>query len=136
MLYSLLSQSSGGNGAMSGVAWVFWFLFVVLAVIATWKIYTKAGQPGWAAIIPIYNWLVLLRIIGRPWWWLLLLLVPFLNIVIYIIMMLDLAKSYGRGVGFAIGLIVFPVIWLLILGFGSSQYVGPAAGPNAIAKPA
>jgi hypothetical protein len=136
MSYSLLSQSGGGNGAMSGVAWVFWLLFVVLAVVATWKIYTKAGQPGWAAIIPIYNWLVLLRIIGRPWWWLLLLLVPFLNIVIYILMMLNLAKSYGRGVGFAIGLIVFPVIWLLILGFGSSQYVGPAAGPNAIAKPA
>jgi hypothetical protein len=136
MLYSLLSQSGGGNGAISTTTWIIGLLWWVLMVVALWKVFTKAGQPGWAAIIPIYNNLVLLRIIGRPWWWLLLLIVPFVNIVIYIIIMLDLAKSFGRGVGFGIGLIIFLDIWLLILAFGGSKYLGPVAGPNAIAKPA
>jgi hypothetical protein len=132
MSYSLIQQSDGGNTAV----WLFSLLWGVLTIVASWVIYKKAGQPGWAAIIPIYNWLVLLRIIGRSWWWLLLLLIPFVNIVIFIIMMLDLAKSFGRGVGFAVGLILFTAIWLLILAFGSSQYIGPAAGPSALAKPA
>jgi hypothetical protein len=136
MSYSLLSQSSGGNGVTSGGMWLLWLLLFVVQVVALWKVFTKAGQPGWAAIIPIYNTLVLLRVVGRPWWWLLLLLVPFLNIVIYVIVMLNLAKSFGRGVGFGIGLIFFPIIWFLILGFGGSQYVGPVAGPKAIAPAA
>ena len=132
MSYSLIQESGGGNTAL----WLLGLLWCVLLIVALWKVFTKAGQPGWAAIIPIYVWLVLLRVIGRPWWWLLLLLIPFVNIVILIIMMLDLAKSFGRGVGFGIGLILFPAIWGLILAFGSSQYLGPVAGPNAIAKPA
>jgi len=132
MSYSLIQESGGGNTAL----WLLGLLWCVLLIVALWKVFTKAGQPGWAAIIPIYDWLVLLRVIGRPWWWFLLLLIPFVNIVILIIMMLDLAKSFGRGVGFGIGLILFPAIWGLILAFGSSQYLGPVAGPNAIAKPA
>jgi hypothetical protein len=137
MSYSLLSQVGGGNVAIPTWVWLLGLLWLVLVVIGFWKVFTKAGQPGWAAIIPIYNTLVLLRIIGRPWWWLLLwLFVPIVAWVIYIIMMLNLAKSFGRGVGFGIGLILFPAIWGLILGFGSSQYVGPVAGPNAIAKAA
>ena len=137
MSYSLLSQSGGGNAAIPTIVWLLGLLWLVLVVVGFWKVFTKAGQPGWAAIIPIYNWLVSLRIIGRPWWWLLLwLFVPIVAWVVYIIMMLDLAKSFGRGVGFGIGLILFPAIWGLILGFGDSQYRGQVAGPNAIAKPA
>jgi Family of unknown function (DUF5684) len=136
MSYSLLSQSGGANGGISTTVWIIGVLWAVLLIVALWKVFIKAGQPGWAAIIPIYDWIVLLRVIGRPWWWLLLLLIPFVNIVILIIMMLNLAKSFGRGAGFGIGLILFPAIWGLILAFGSSKYVGPVAGPNAIAKPA
>jgi hypothetical protein len=132
MSYSLIQQSDGGSTAV----WVLALLWGVLMIVALWKVFTKAGQPGWAAIIPIYDWLVLLRVIGRPWWWLLLLLVPFVNIVVLIIMMLDLAKSFGRGVGFAIGLMLFTAIWGLILAFGSSKYRGPVAGPNAVAPAA
>ena len=137
MSYSLLSQSGGRIGTISPAIWLLGLVWLILVVVGFWKVFTKAGQPGWAAIIPIYNVLVQLRIIGRPWWWVLLwLFVPIVGWIVYIIMMLDLAKSFGRGVGFGIGLILFPAIWGLILGFGDSKYVGPAAGPNAIAKPA
>ena len=137
MSYSLLSQSGGRIGTISPAIWLLGLVWLILVVVGFWKVFTKAGQPGWAAIIPIYNVLVQLRIIGRPWWWVLLwLFVPIVGWIVYIIMMLNLAKSFGRGVGFGIGLILFPAIWGLILGFGSSQYVGPVAGPNAIAKPA
>jgi hypothetical protein len=125
MSYSLLTQLGGGNGAIPTTVWILGLLWLVLVVVGFWKVFTKAGQPGWAAIIPIYDVLVLLRIIGRPWWWWLLwLFVPLLAWVVYIIMMLDLAKSYGRGLWFGIGLILFPAIWGLILGFGNSQYSG------------
>ena len=69
-----------------------------------WKVFTKAGQPGWASIIPIYNLYIWCKIVGRPWWWILLMLIPFVNFIICIILCIDLAKSFGKGVGFGIGL--------------------------------
>ncbi len=95
-----------------------------------WKLYTKAGKPGWAPIIPIYNWVVLLEIVGRPLWWIILLLIPVVNFVILIIVAIDLAKSYGKGGGFAVGLILLTPIFVLMLAFGDAQYVGPAARPK------
>jgi hypothetical protein len=106
-----------------------------LYVIALWRIFEKAGQPGWAAIVPVYNWLILLRIIGRPWWWLLLTLVPIVNIVVIIMVYNDLSKSFGHGVGFTIGLIFLQIIFLLILAFNDSRYRGPA-GSNMPLAPA
>jgi hypothetical protein len=100
-------------------------------IAACWKIFTKAGQPGWAAIIPIYNWYILCKIVGRPGWWVILFFIPFINFIIGIIVCIDLAKSFGKGVGFAIGLILLGVIFFPILGFGSAQYQGPAAGGAA-----
>lgn len=101
----------------------------LIAVIAVWKVFTKAGKPGWASLIPIYNIIVLLEIAGRPLWWFILLLIPFVNLIIVIIVMIDLAKSFGQGVGFGLGLVLLSPIFFLILGFGSSRYVGP--GGNA-----
>jgi len=108
------------------------YMFVVsvvaiLSIIALWKIFTKAGKPGWASIIPIYNYVVLFEIIGRPGWWVLLLFIPLVNVVILVIAMLDLAKSYGKSSGFAIGLILLSTIFMLILGFDSSTYKGQGA---------
>jgi hypothetical protein len=100
-------------------------------IAACWKIFTKAGQPGWASIIPIYNWYILCKIVGRPGWWVILLLIPFINFIIGIILCIDLAKSFGKGVGFGIGLILLGLIFFPILGFGSAQYQGPAAGAIA-----
>ncbi len=108
--------------------WICWLAFMILMIAACWKIFTKAGQPGWASIIPIYNWYILCKIVGRPGWWVILLLIPFVNFIVAIILCIDLAKSFGKGVGFGIGLILLGVIFFPILGFGSAEYQGPAAG--------
>jgi hypothetical protein len=99
----------------------------LLGLIAMWKIYTKAGKPGWAVLIPIYNLYILLEIVGRPWWWLLLFFVPLVNVVVAVLIPFDLAKSFGKGAGFGLGLIFLNMIFILILGFGSAEYVGPSA---------
>jgi hypothetical protein len=123
------SYSASSEGQAPGpLFWIFWLAFTVLMIVACWKIFTKAGQPGWASIIPIYNWYILCKIVGRPGWWVILLLIPFVNFIIGIILCIDLAKSFGKGVGFGIGLVLLSVIFFPILGFGSAQYQGPTAG--------
>ena len=122
----VLAQSSGG-GIFGGVFLLFWLAVVIVVIVAMWKVFTKAGQPGWAAIIPIYNTYIMLKIAGRPWWWLLLMLIPIVTFVVSIIVLVDLAKSFGKGIGFAVGLIFLPFIFVPILGFGSAQYQGPSA---------
>ena len=104
---------------------------VVLAIAGWWKVFTKAGQPGWAVIIPIYNFIVLLNIVGRPAWWVVLMFVPLVNIVISIIVHLELAKSFGKGTGFGLGLVFLGVIFFPILGFGDARYQGPVNPPPA-----
>ena len=134
MLPMLLAQSddaaaNAAAAAAGGVAVVFLFLYlaiVVVAIAGLWKVFTKAGKPGWAAIVPIYNAIVLLEIVGRPLWWIILLLIPCVSIVVAILIMIDLAKSFGQGSGFAVGLILLPFVFLPILGFGSARYQ-PAA---------
>lgn len=121
--------ASAGDGVFSGGFLVVWVAFVVLYIAGLWKTFEKAGEDGWKAIIPIYNVIVLLKIVGRPWWWLLLMLIPCVNFVIWIIIASDLSKSFGQGTGFTIGLIFLPAIFVMILGFGNSRYVGPA-GPE------
>jgi hypothetical protein len=125
------SSASGQGQAPGPLFWIFWLAFMILMIAACWKIFTKAGQPGWASIIPIYNWYILCKIVGRPGWWVILLLIPFINFIIGIILCIDLAKSFGKGVGFGIGLILLGLIFFPILGFGSAQYQGPAAGAIA-----
>ena len=102
-------------------------LIALLLIVAMWKVFTKAGQPGWASIIPIYNLYIWCKIVGRPGWWILLMLIPLVNIIVGIILCIDMAKSFGKGVGFGIGLLLLPFIFFLILGFGSAQYQGPSA---------
>ncbi len=112
--------------------WLFYGLFVIAIIAGYWRIFEKAGKPGWAALIPIYNVIVMLEIIGKPWWWLLLLLIPFVNIIFVIWMYNLLSKSFGKGEGFTVGLILLTPIFILILGFGDAQYQGPAgAGATA-----
>ena len=129
---SLLAQveySSSSQGKPPGpVFWICYTVYTILIIAAWWKIFSKAGQPGWAAIIPIYNWIVWCKIVGRPAWWVLLLLICFP--IFFIILSIDLAKSFGKGVGFAIGLILVSIIFFPILGFGSATYQGPSATPK------
>jgi len=96
----------------------------VLAIVALWKIFEKAGEPGWAAIIPFYNAYVLFKITWGSGWMFLLMLIPVVNIVIAIIAMVKLAKAFGKSGGFAVGLIFLSVIFLSILAFDQSQYLG------------
>ena len=93
-----------------------------------WAIFTKAKKPGWAAIIPIYDFIVLLEIVGKPWWWFLLMLIPVVNLVILIIVIHRLSLSFGQGVGFTIGLILLGFIFLPLLAFGNYKYTPLAAG--------
>ena len=99
--------------------------FIVLMIASVWKVFTKAGQPGWAAIIPIYNVIVLLKIIGKPWWWIIGFLIPFVNFIVMILMAVGLAKVFGKGIGFAIGLILLSFIFYPILAFGDATYAAP-----------
>jgi hypothetical protein len=108
--------------------WVIVYLAIAVLVIAGWwKMFEKAGEAGWKALIPIYNIYVLLRIVGREGWWVILFLIPIVNVVVLIIVSIDLAKSFNRGSGFAVGLIFLPFVFAPILGFGSDTYQGPAA---------
>ena len=114
---------------VSPVVWICYFAFVILMIAGLWKTFSKAGQPGWAAIIPIYNLIVLCQVAGRPIWWFLLLLICFP--IFYIIICIDIAKRFGKGGGFAVGLIYLPFIFFPMLGFGSAQYQGGAPSiPN------
>lgn len=117
--------------APSPVSMIFGLLIALVLIVAMWKVFTKAGQPGWASIIPIYNLYIWCKIVGRPWWWILLMLIPFVNFIVCIILCIDLAKSFGKGVGFGIGLALLGIIFFPILGFGSAQYQGPSAGGSA-----
>jgi hypothetical protein len=110
----------------SPIITIVYLAILVFYLAAEWRIFSKAGQPGWAVIIPIYSTLVFLKIIGRPWWWLLLFLIPLVNIIFLIIAVNDLSKAFGHGIGYTLGLLFLSPIFIPILGFGGSQYVGPA----------
>lgn len=96
----------------------------IIEIVGLWCLFVKAGEPGWAAIIPIYNYLIAIKVAGKPWWFILMFLVPILNLVFYIIILDGLSKSFGKGVGFTVGLFFFRFIFIPILGFGKSVYVG------------
>ena len=105
---------------------LFELALIVFLIAAIWRVFTKAGQPGWAAIVPIYNVYVLLKIVGKPAWWLILCFIPLVNFIIAIIIALELAKVFGKGAGFGIGLVFLGFIFYPILGFGDATYQGSA----------
>ena len=132
MYTSLLSKApvllqQGVDQGASVVSIVIALIVAVVLIVAWWKIFTKAGKPGWTALIPIYNVIVMLQVVGRPVWWIILFLIPVVNFIIGIIVFLDLAKSFGKSTGFGIGLILLNMIFVLILAFGDAEYKGPAA---------
>ncbi|MBN2481885.1 MAG: DUF4199 family protein [Bacteroidales bacterium] len=98
-------------------------LFALITLEAQWKIYKKAGKPGWASIIPFYNIIVLMEIIEKPVWWFILLLIPFVNIVMAIWVTNLLAKKFGKDESFTIGLIFLPFIFYPLLGLSRARYI-------------
>jgi len=100
-------------------------LAIFVAIIAGfWKVFVKAGKPGWAAIVPIYNVIVLLEIAGKPLWWILLFFIPLVNLIMAIIVGIAVAKNFGKSDAFGIGLGLLGFIFYPILGFGDAQYQG------------
>jgi hypothetical protein len=116
--------SAGAGGVVGGIIGL---VVAVLMIASIWKVFSKGGQPGWAAIIPIYNLYIWCKLVGRPGWWVILMLIPFVNFIIMIVLSIDMAKSFGKGAGFGIGLALLGLIFFPILAFGSAQYQGPSA---------
>ena len=117
---------------MNGVLIFVYLAIIVLVIAGFWCVFTKAGEAGWKSIIPIWNIIVLLRIVGRPVWWIVLLIIPLVNIVVSLIISLDLAKSFGKGNGFGVGLWLLGFIFVPILGFGSATYERGGPGGAAV----
>jgi hypothetical protein len=100
------------------------FALMIFMIAAVWKVFSKAGEPGWAAIVPIYNVIVLLKIAGKPLWWIILFIIPVANLIVAILAGIGLAKNFGKGDGFGVGLALLPIVFYPILGFGSATFVG------------
>lgn len=134
---------SGFWAALAG-AWLVLLALWVLSIVALWKVFEKAGIPGWKAIIPVYNSWLLFQMAGKPGWWALIGLagiIPILGIfagiaafVLYIIAALELAKAFGKSQMFAVfGLVIFSIVGLFMLGFGDAKYTKPKSAPAQFA---
>jgi hypothetical protein len=135
MLSSIIAASDSDGGGISGLWLTILIISIVLVIAGWWKIFEKAGEDGWKAIIPIYNIIILLKITGRPIWWVVLLLIPCVSLIVYIIVANDLSKSFGKSTGFTVGLVLLSPIFALILGFGDAKYLGPAGPEGAGGTP-
>jgi hypothetical protein len=128
---SQVEESSSGLGAGAVIAIVAVSLVVVvLQVAGFWKTLEKGGETGAMSLlllVPCLSpvaYLPFTRLTGREWWWVLLMYIPIVNLVVLIILSIDIAKAYGKGAGFGVGLWLLPFIFYPILGFGSARYEG------------
>ncbi|MFZ4521160.1 MAG: DUF5684 domain-containing protein [Bacteroidales bacterium] len=103
---------------------IFGTIVTLIEIAGAWLMFQKAGEPGWAAIIPIYNYMIGIKISGKPWWYILLMFIPVVNVFAYIMVMDGLAKSFSKGTGFTVGLIFLRFVFIPILGFGDAVYSG------------
>ena len=107
----------------AGIA-ILYLIVIIITIAGMWRVFQKAGRKGWEAIIPIYNLFIIQRIIGKPWYWVILMMIPYIGIIWTIWSTNLLSKSFGKGEGFTIGMIILPFIFYPILGFGKAQYQG------------
>ena len=105
------------------IFFLFELAIIIFIIAGVWKTFEKAGKPGWASIIPIYNSYIMAQIGGVKNWW--LIFIPIANIYIAFVIMIALAKSFGKDTGFGIGLVFLGFIFFPILGFGDAKYIGP-----------
>jgi len=106
---------------------LFAFVCVAIVIACLWKLFVKADQPGWAAIIPIYNLYVLTQIVGKPVWWVIACMIPFVNFYFIPWLLFHLAKVFGKGDGFGLGLFFLPFMFFPVLAFGGAKYQGKLA---------
>lgn len=121
-------QTGAAAGGM--ISMLISLAILIFYIVCYWKIFTKAGKPGWAILIPIYNVIVFLQIAGKPGWWVILMFIPLVNIIFGIIALVGFCENFGKGVGFVLGLIFLAPIFIPILAFGDARYqpAQPAAG--------
>lgn len=113
---------------------VMYWPIIVLQIVSMWKVFKKFGKPGWAAIVPGYNMYVLCEIAGKEWWYLLLFLVPVVQIYAMYVIYDGVAKKFGKSAGFAVGMILVPFVFWLILAFSKSSVVIPSAQTNEVSS--
>ncbi len=123
------SSGSPAGGLLMLLIPLFILAFAILMIVSVWKVFTKAGQPGWAAIVPFYNLYVMLQIAGKPTWWIIGFFIPLVNLVVVFLLFTAIAERFGKGTGFALGLIFLGFIFYPILAFGDAQYQGVAPAP-------
>ena len=128
MQQDLLSYLAREGSGIGGLFIVIIYLGVIGLVIASfWKVFEKAGKPGWAAIVPIYNIIVMLEIVKRPTWWVVLYLIPVVSFVAAIIVAMDMAEAFGKSKGWGVGMLVFLMpVGYAMLAFGDASYSEPA----------
>jgi Family of unknown function (DUF5684) len=114
------------RGQIPGIVWVIYIAVIALMLVSMWKLFTKAGKPGWASIVPFYNNVVMLEIAGKPIWWFFMLFVPFANIVFAFLTLYHFSKSYGKAEGFSIGVALLSFVFIPLLAFSDAKYQGPA----------
>ena len=110
-----------GADRPSPVVTLVYLLFLILMVASLWKVFSKAGQPGWASIVPIFNLYILCKVARMSGWWVVALIIPLVNFLALIPISINVAKRFGKGAGFGIGLWLLPFIFYPILGFGDAQ---------------
>ena len=122
-------NDSSGDAVATGLGLVgslVWLAIIIVVIVAMWKVFTKAGQPGWGILIPIYNAYLLCKIAGKPGWWVLLMFIPLVNIVVAILVSIGVAANFGKGAGFGIGLAFLGFIFYPILAYSDASYGPPA----------
>ena len=117
-------ENNSGGGAAGFIFAIVYLGFIIAMIAGYWAVYAKAGKPGWAAIVPIYNLIVLLEIVNRPIWGIALMFIPLVNFVVVLLLFQDLARAFGKGTGTAAGLLFLPFVFFPLLGFGDAQYAG------------
>jgi hypothetical protein len=133
--YTYNTTPSSGGTTFSSVLMVIGLIALAIIVASMWRTFQKAGQPGWASIVPFYNTYILLKIVNKPGWWLLLFFIPLVNVVVSVIVYNELSKAFGKGVGFTVFILLLPYIAFPVLGFGDAKYTNPA-GKSASSTPA
>ena len=106
-----------------------YLIVAVILLVALWKIFEKANEPGWKCLIPFYGLYTEFKFLWGNGWFFLLLFVPIVNIVVTIMMMWKMSKAFGQSALFFIGLLLFQPIFLCILAFGSASYIGSNGKP-------
>ena len=97
--------------------------FIVLMITSVWKVFTKANQPGWAAIVPIYNIIIMLEVAKKPTWWVAMYFIPIANFIFMIMTLNGISKNFGKDEGFTVGMVFLGIVFWPILAFGNAQYV-------------